>query len=140
MENSERDGNILSPSLSPGVCLNSCPLSQLYHPTIGRPLLLLPAIFSSIRVFSNELALHMRCPKYWTFLAPVSSSPHCLWPLLQSSAQWDPAGHPSVGFTPAPRENSICSFEKLWELLLMHTQALLRNPPSGHPLDHSLHP
>lgn len=71
--------------------------------------------------------------------APVSGSPHCLWPLLQSSAQWDPVGHPSVGFTPATRENSICSFEKLWELLLMHTRTLLRNPPSRHPLDLSLH-
>ena len=31
------------------------------------PLLLLPSIFSSIRVFSNELALHVRWPKYWSF-------------------------------------------------------------------------
>ena len=32
-----------------------------------RPLLLLPSIFPSIRVFSNELALHIRWPKYWSF-------------------------------------------------------------------------
>ena len=32
-----------------------------------RPLLLLPSIFPSIRVFSNESALHMRWPKYWSF-------------------------------------------------------------------------
>ena len=32
-----------------------------------RPLLLLPSIFSSIRVFSNESALHTRWPKYWSF-------------------------------------------------------------------------
>lgn len=75
-----------------------------------------------------------------SLLAPVSGSPHCLWPLLQSSAHWDPVGRPSVGFTPAPRENSVCSFEKLWALLLMHTRALPRNPPSGHPLDLSLPP
>ena len=31
------------------------------------PLLLLPSIFPNIRVFSNELALHIRCPKYWNF-------------------------------------------------------------------------
>ena len=31
------------------------------------PLLLLPSIFSSIRVFSNGLALHIRWPKYWSF-------------------------------------------------------------------------
>lgn len=63
--------------------------------------------------------------------APVSGSPHCPWPLLQNSAHWDPVGRPSVGFTPAPRENSVCSLEKLWALLLMHARALLRNPPLG---------
>ena len=31
------------------------------------PLLLLPSIFASIRVFSNELALHIKWPKYWSF-------------------------------------------------------------------------
>ncbi|WP_207636063.1 hypothetical protein, partial [[Clostridium] symbiosum] len=31
------------------------------------PLLLLPSIFSSIRVFSNESVLHIRWPKYWSF-------------------------------------------------------------------------
>ena len=31
------------------------------------PLLPLPSIFPSIRVFSNESTLHMRCPKYWSF-------------------------------------------------------------------------
>ena len=37
------------------------------HLILGRPLLLLPPIPPSIRVFSNELTLHMRCPKYWSF-------------------------------------------------------------------------
>ena len=32
-----------------------------------RPLLLLPSVFPSIRVFSNKLALHIRWPKYWSF-------------------------------------------------------------------------
>ena len=36
------------------------------HLTLGRPLLL-PPIPPSIRVFSNESTLHMRCPKYWSF-------------------------------------------------------------------------
>ena len=35
------------------------------HLILSRPLFLLPSIFSSIRVFSNELALHIRWPKYW---------------------------------------------------------------------------
>ena len=38
------------------------------------PLLLLPSIFPSIRVFSNELALCIRWPKYWSFSFSISSS------------------------------------------------------------------
>ena len=37
------------------------------HLILCRPLLLLPSIFPSIRVFSNESALHIRLPKYWSF-------------------------------------------------------------------------
>ena len=37
------------------------------HLILGRPLLLLPPIPPSIKVFSNESTLHMRCPKYWSF-------------------------------------------------------------------------
>ena len=56
------------PSLSPRVCSNSCPLCQWCHPTISscHPILLLPSIFPSIRVFSNESALHIRWPRYWS--------------------------------------------------------------------------
>ena len=39
-----------------------------------RPLLLLPSIFPSIRVFSSESALHVRWPKYWSFSFNVSPS------------------------------------------------------------------
>ena len=38
------------------------------------PLLLLPSIFPSIRVFSNELALHISWPKYWSFNFSISPS------------------------------------------------------------------
>ena len=41
---------------------------------ICRPLLLLPPIPPSIRVFSNESALHIRWPKYWSFSFSISSS------------------------------------------------------------------
>ena len=37
------------------------------HLILDCPLLLLPTTFPSIRVFSNELALHIRWPKYWNF-------------------------------------------------------------------------
>ena len=44
------------------------------HLILCRPLLLLPSIFPSIRVFSNESALHIRCPKYWSFSFNISPS------------------------------------------------------------------
>ena len=42
------------------------------HLTLCRPLLLLPSIFPSIRVFSNESALCIRWPKYWSFSFKIS--------------------------------------------------------------------
>ena len=50
-------------SVMPSNCLILCYL-----------LLLLPSIFPSIRVFSNELALRMRWPKYWSFSLSISPS------------------------------------------------------------------
>ena len=44
------------------------------HLMICRPLLLLPSIFPSIRVFSNESVLHIRWPKYWSFSFTISPS------------------------------------------------------------------
>ena len=44
------------------------------HLILFRSLLLLPSIFPSIRVFSNELALHIRWPKYWSFSFNISTS------------------------------------------------------------------
>ena len=44
------------------------------HLIISRPLLLLPSIFPSIRVFSNESALYIRWPKYWNFNFSISPS------------------------------------------------------------------
>ena len=66
----------LCPSPTPRVYTNSCPLSQWCHPTISscHPLLFLPSIFLSIRVFSDELVLQIRWPKYWTFSFNISPS------------------------------------------------------------------
>ena len=58
------------PSLSSGVCSNSCPLSWWCHLIISSSVTLfsfLPSIYPSIRVFSNELALCIRWPMYWSF-------------------------------------------------------------------------
>ena len=44
------------------------------HPILCRPLLLLPSIFPSIRVFFKESVLHIRWPKYWSFSFNISPS------------------------------------------------------------------
>ena len=44
------------------------------HLILCRPLLLLPSIFPSIMVFSNESALHIRWSKYWSFSFSISPS------------------------------------------------------------------
>ena len=65
------------PSPSSGACWNSCPVSWWCHPTISSsvtPLLLLPSIFPSFRVFSSELALCIKWPNYWNFSFNISPS------------------------------------------------------------------
>ena len=47
---------------------------QSNHLILCRPLLFLPSIFPSIRVFSNESSLHIRWPKYWSFSFSISLS------------------------------------------------------------------
>ena len=62
------------PSSTPGVCSNSCPLSSVMpsnHLILCCPLFLLPSIFPSIRDF-NELVLHLRSPKYWSYSFSIS--------------------------------------------------------------------
>ena len=64
------------PSPTPGAYSNSCPSSQWRHPAISSycPLLLLPSLFPSIRVFSSESVLHITCPKGWNFSFSISLS------------------------------------------------------------------
>ena len=63
-------------SPTPRVHPNSCPLSQWRHPTNSSSVVPFssPSIFPSISVFSNESALHIRWPKYWTFSFNISPS------------------------------------------------------------------
>ena len=64
------------PSTTPGTCSNVCPSTWWCHPTISscHPLLLLPSVFPSIRVFSNESVVHNRWPKCWSFSFSISPS------------------------------------------------------------------
>ena len=69
---------LLQPPLSPRVCSNSCPLSQWSYITIlCHSHLLWPSVFPSLRVCSNELALHIKWPKYWSF--SISPSNEYSW-------------------------------------------------------------
>ena len=73
------------PSPNPRACSNSCPLVgdaiQPFHPLLS---LLLPSVFTSIRVFSNDSVLHIRWPKYWSFNFSISPS--------NESVHWFPSG------------------------------------------------
>ena len=68
---------------TPGLITNSRSLLKLMsiepvmpsnHLILCCPLLLLPSIFPSIRIFSKESALHIRWPKYWSFNFNISPS------------------------------------------------------------------
>ena len=59
-------------SLPKTVCIDSVMPSN--HLILCRPLLLLPSIFPSTRVFSNKSALCIRWPKYWSFSFSISPS------------------------------------------------------------------
>ena len=61
-------------SLSLLKCMSIESVMPSNHLIICHPLLLLPSIFPSIRVFSNESALHIRWPKYWSFSFSISLS------------------------------------------------------------------
>ena len=65
-----------------------------------RPLLLLPSIFPSIRVFSNESALRIRWPQYWSFSFSISPS--------KEHSDWFPLGW--TGWSPcSPRDSQKSS-------------------------------
>ena len=61
-------------SWSPSKCMSIESMMPCNHLNLCRPLLLLPSIFSSIRVFSSESALHITWPKYWSFSFSISPS------------------------------------------------------------------
>ena len=79
------------------------------HLILYRPLLLLPSIFPSIRVFSNESAVHIRWPKYWSFsfnINPSNEHPG----LIYFRIDWSPCSpRDSQESSPAPQFKSINS-------------------------------
>ena len=85
------------------------------HLILCHPLVLLPSIFPSTRVFSNELALHIRWPKYWRFsfsISPSNEHPH-------SGAQKSRRHCPRAHFESLP---SVCFY--LWVFLTFSIHTL----------------
>ena len=80
------------------------------HIILCCPLLLLPSIFPSIRVFSNELVLHIRWPKYWSFTFSISPSNGYSGLISFRMDWWDLlAVQGTLGSSPTPQFKSIDS-------------------------------
>ena len=76
----KQHARLLCPSLSSRVCSNSMSIESVTpfnHLILCHPLLFLPSVFPSIRVFSNESVLRIRWPKYWSFNFSISPSKEC---------------------------------------------------------------
>ena len=79
------------------------------HLILCHPLLLLPSVFPSIRVFSSESALHIRWPKYWSFSFSIRSSNEYSG-LISFRMDWlDLAVDDSQESSPTPQFKSINS-------------------------------
>ena len=93
------------------------------HLILCHPLLLLPSIFPTIRVFSNESVLHIRWPKYWNFSFSISPSNEYSglisfridwfdllaihpWTLSRIFSNTTVQKHPFFTIRPSPRSNS----------------------------------
>ena len=126
---------LLCPSISPRVCSDSWPLIESLMPSNHLipccPLLLLPSILPSIRVFSNESTLCMRQPKYWSFSFSISPFQwifrvdfHWNWLVWYPCCPRD-----SPKFPPAPQLESINSLvlSLLYGPIHIHTWLLEKN-------------
>ena len=103
----------LCPSLSPGVCSNSCPLSRWCHPTISISFVPFSSClqsFPSIKVFSNELALFMKWSNYWSFSFSIYPSNEYFQGWFPLGLVWPPCcPRDSQESSPAPQFKSINS-------------------------------
>ena len=104
------------------------------HLVLGRPLLLLPPIPPSIRVFSNESTLPMRWPQYWSFSFSISpSNEHS--GLISFRMDWLDllAVQGTLEFSPTPRFKSINSL--MLSFLYSPTLTSIHDYWKNHSLD-----
>ena len=91
------------------------------HPTISSSVVpFLPSIFPSIRVFSNELALCIRWPKYWSFSFSISPSNDYF---LYDGLVWSPC---------SPRDSQASSVALHFESINSSVLSLLYGPTTGN--------
>ena len=104
-----------------------------HHLILCCPLLLLPSKFPSIRVFSNESALHIRWPKYWSFsfnINPSSEHPG----LISFRMDWlDLLASDSQESSPTPQFKSINS--SVFSFLYSPTLTSIHDHWKNHSLD-----
>ena len=91
-----------------------------------RPLLLPPSIFSSIRVFSNESALHIRWPKYWSFSFNISPP--------MNTQDWFPLRW--TGWTCSPRDSQESSLTSQFKSINSSVLRFLYSPTLTSIHDH----
>ena len=106
------------------------------HLILCRPLLFLPPIFPSIRIFSNESTLRMRWPKYWSFSFGISpSNEHS--GLISFRMDWldqeDPSPRDSQESSPTPQFKSISS--SALSILYSPTLTSIHDYRKNHSLD-----
>ena len=87
------------------------------HLILCRPLLLLPSIFPSIRIFSNESALRMRWPKYWSFSFSISPS--------NEYSEWFPLGLTGLIALQSKGLSRVFSSTTIWKHQFFSTQPSL---------------
>ena len=104
-----QQARLLCPSPSPRVCSMYIELVMpSSHLLLSCCLLLLPSIFPSIRIFSNESALCIRWPKHWSF--SFSSSPSNEYSgLISFRIDWFASPRDSQESSPVPQFKSIDS-------------------------------
>ena len=108
------------PSLSPGACSNSYPLSWWCHPTISSsvvPFSSCPQSFLASGFFSNESALHIRWPKYW-----ISASASVLPMNIQD---WSPLGWTGWISLQSKGLSRVFSSTTVWKHQFFNTQLSL---------------
>ena len=120
------------PSLSPGACSNFESVMSSNHLMLCHPLLLLPSILPSIRVFSNVLSLCIMWPKDWSFSISLSNE---YSGLISSRTNWFDllAVQGTQESSPAPHFESINSLAL--SLLYSPTLISVHNYRENHSFD-----